>query len=91
MTALGRYPDLCPPRLRLTGDGYIQLENLMQAWGRREGLEDKQVLDAERGTTISPVFFILYITFAAPPSYSVKTGSLGLLQKWQCFLHRPQS
>ena len=42
----GRYPDERPPGLAVTEDGVIELENLMQSWGRGQGFQERDIMRA---------------------------------------------
>ena len=46
VVTFGRYPDKRPPKLEVTGDGWIRLSNLMRTWARPQGLTQRQVLSA---------------------------------------------
>ena len=42
----GRYPGKRPPGLAVTEDGVIELENLMQSWGRGQGFQERDIMRA---------------------------------------------
>ena len=46
MVKFGRYPSKRPPGLAVTEEGVIELENLMQFWGRGKGFQERDIMRA---------------------------------------------